>query len=177
MTPEPSDRCTRVLGAPPPRLPKNCRKNGSAKNGDCCCTTVLDAYTLTTAGATRLTTGANDSCIWPTLAGTWVSAAEALAAPNASAAANTATPFTIPVRPTIILTLAAPFDPAEAVPHMPMLLVAGDKDERATTTVQLAELGLRAGSMAELLVLPGRNHTNAITSRAFKQGAISFLSV
>jgi len=26
-------------------------------------------------------------------------------------------------------------------------------------------------------VLPGRNHTNAITSRAFKQGAISFLGV
>jgi pimeloyl-ACP methyl ester carboxylesterase len=72
---------------------------------------------------------------------------------------------------------AEPFDPAEAVPHMPMLLVAGDKDERAITMAQLAELGLRAGSMAEQLVLPGRNHTNAITSRAFKQGAISFLGV
>jgi pimeloyl-ACP methyl ester carboxylesterase len=72
---------------------------------------------------------------------------------------------------------AEPFDPAEAVPHMPMLLVAGDKDERAGTMPQLAELGLRAGSMAEQLVLPGRNHTNAITSRAFKQGAISFLGV
>jgi pimeloyl-ACP methyl ester carboxylesterase len=72
---------------------------------------------------------------------------------------------------------AEPFDPAEAVPHMPMLLVAGDKDERATTMSQLAELGLRAGSMAEQLVLPGRNHSNAITSRAFKQGAISFLGV
>jgi hypothetical protein len=31
--------------------------------------------------------------------------------------------------------------------------------------------------MVEQLVLPGRNHTNAITSRAFKQGAISFLGV
>jgi pimeloyl-ACP methyl ester carboxylesterase len=72
---------------------------------------------------------------------------------------------------------AEPFDPAEAVPHMPMLLVAGDKDERAATMAQLAELGLHAGSMAEQLVLPGRNHTNAITSRAFKQGAISFLGV
>jgi pimeloyl-ACP methyl ester carboxylesterase len=72
---------------------------------------------------------------------------------------------------------AEPFDPAEAVPHMPMLLVAGDKDERAATMPQLAELGLRAGSMAEQLVLPGRTHTNAITSRAFKQGAISFLGV
>jgi hypothetical protein len=31
--------------------------------------------------------------------------------------------------------------------------------------------------MVEQLILPGRNHTNAITSRAFKQGAISFLAV
>lgn len=70
-----------------------------------------------------------------------------------------------------------PFDPAEAVPHMPMLLVAGENDERAATMPQLAELGIRAGSLAEQLVIPGRNHTNAITSRAFKQGAIAFLSV
>jgi pimeloyl-ACP methyl ester carboxylesterase len=72
---------------------------------------------------------------------------------------------------------AEPFDPAEAVPRMPMLLVAGDQDERAATMPQLAELGIRAGSMAEQLTLAGRNHTNAITSRAFKQGAIAFLGV
>jgi pimeloyl-ACP methyl ester carboxylesterase len=72
---------------------------------------------------------------------------------------------------------AEPFDPAEAVPHMPMLLVAGDKDERAGTMPRLADLAARAGSMAEQLVLPGRSHTNAITSRAFKRGAISFLGV
>jgi pimeloyl-ACP methyl ester carboxylesterase len=72
---------------------------------------------------------------------------------------------------------AEPYDPAEAVPHVPMLLVAGDKDERAGTLPQLAELARGAGSMAEQLLLPGRNHTNAITSRAFKQAAISFLGV
>ncbi|HSU47229.1 MAG TPA: alpha/beta fold hydrolase [Arthrobacter sp.] len=72
---------------------------------------------------------------------------------------------------------AEPYDPSEAVPHVPMLLVAGDKDERAATLPRLAELARGAGSMAEQLVLPGRNHTNAITSRAFKQAAISFLSV
>jgi pimeloyl-ACP methyl ester carboxylesterase len=72
---------------------------------------------------------------------------------------------------------AEPYDPAEAVPHVPMLLVAGDKDERAGTLPQLAELARGAGSMAEELLLPGRNHTNAITSRAFKQAAISFLGV
>jgi pimeloyl-ACP methyl ester carboxylesterase len=70
-----------------------------------------------------------------------------------------------------------PYDPAEAVPHMPMLLVAGEKDDRAASMPELAALGAKAGGMVEQLVLPGRNHTNAITSRAFKQGAISFLGV
>ncbi|MDQ0820398.1 pimeloyl-ACP methyl ester carboxylesterase [Arthrobacter sp. V4I6] len=70
-----------------------------------------------------------------------------------------------------------PFDPAEAVPHMPVLLVAGENDERAGSLPDLAALASKAGGMVEQLVLPGRNHTNAITSRAFKQGAISFLGV
>ena len=70
-----------------------------------------------------------------------------------------------------------PFDPAEAVPHMPVLLVAGENDERAGSLPELAALSSKAGATVEQLVLPGRNHTNAITSRAFKQGAISFLGV
>jgi pimeloyl-ACP methyl ester carboxylesterase len=70
-----------------------------------------------------------------------------------------------------------PFDPAEAVPHVPVLLVAGENDERAGSLPELAALASKAGAMVEQLVLPGRNHTNAITSRAFKQGAISFLGV
>jgi pimeloyl-ACP methyl ester carboxylesterase len=70
-----------------------------------------------------------------------------------------------------------PYDPAEAVPHMPMLLVAGENDDRAASMPELAALGAKAGGMVEQLVLPGRNHTNAITSRAFKQGAIAFLGV
>ncbi|MDQ4046438.1 MAG: alpha/beta hydrolase [Actinomycetota bacterium] len=68
-----------------------------------------------------------------------------------------------------------PYDPSEAVPHMPMLLVAGEIDERAASMPQLAELATKAGSTAEQLILPGRNHTNAVTSRAFKQAAIQFL--
>ncbi|XAS66043.1 alpha/beta fold hydrolase [Micrococcaceae bacterium Sec5.7] len=68
-----------------------------------------------------------------------------------------------------------PFDPAEAVPHMPMLLVAGENDDRAASMPELAALGAKAGSMVEQLVLPARSHTNAVTSRAFKQGAIAFL--
>ena len=70
-----------------------------------------------------------------------------------------------------------PFDPAEAVPPMPVLLVAGENDERAASMPELAALGARAGAMVEQLILPARNHTNAVTSRAFKQGAISFLGV
>jgi len=68
-----------------------------------------------------------------------------------------------------------PYDPAEAVPHMPMLLVAGENDERAASMPRLAKLAATSGSMAEQLVLPGRNHTSAITSRAFKQAAVAFL--
>ncbi|PNI09998.1 alpha/beta hydrolase [Arthrobacter sp. AFG7.2] len=70
---------------------------------------------------------------------------------------------------------AEPYDPSEAVPRVPMLLVSGDKDERLSSLPQLAELARNAGSMAEQLILPGRNHTNAVTSRAFKQAAVSFL--
>lgn len=71
---------------------------------------------------------------------------------------------------------AEPYDPTEAVPHVPMLLVAGDQDERIGSLPKLAELAQGAGSMAEQLVLPGRNHTNAVTSRAFKQATIDFLA-
>jgi pimeloyl-ACP methyl ester carboxylesterase len=72
---------------------------------------------------------------------------------------------------------AEPYDPAEAVPHVPMLLVAGDKDERAASLPQLAGLARNSGAMVEEVMLPGRNHTNAVTSRAFKQAAITFLAV
>jgi pimeloyl-ACP methyl ester carboxylesterase len=72
---------------------------------------------------------------------------------------------------------AEPYDPSEAVPHVPMLLVAGDQDECAGSLPQLAKLAEGAGALAEQLTLPGRNHTNAVTSRAFKQAAISFLAV
>jgi pimeloyl-ACP methyl ester carboxylesterase len=72
---------------------------------------------------------------------------------------------------------AEPYDPAEAVPHVPILLVAGDKDERAASLPQLAKLARNAGAMVEEVLLPGRNHTNAVTSRAFKQAAITFLAV
>ena len=65
-----------------------------------------------------------------------------------------------------------PFRPGEAVPAMPLLLVAGDKDTLAATAPRLAELSGRA----DLLLLPGRSHANAVTSRAFKSAAVQFLA-
>ena len=65
-----------------------------------------------------------------------------------------------------------PFNPAEAVPQMPLLLVAGEKDARAATLPELATLSKHA----EILWLPGRTHTNAVTSRAFKSAALDFLN-
>ncbi|ERI39243.2 alpha/beta fold hydrolase [Arthrobacter sp. TES] len=70
-----------------------------------------------------------------------------------------------------------PFDPAEAAPHMPLLLVAGEKDERAGTMPALAEIAGKRGAMVETLVVPGRTHTNVVTSRAFKEAAVEFVAV
>lgn len=70
-----------------------------------------------------------------------------------------------------------PFDPAEAAPHMPLLLVAGGKDERAATMPDLAGIVAARGGTVESLVIPGRTHTNVVTSRAFKEAAVSFLGV
>ncbi|CAM3336290.1 short chain dehydrogenase [Arthrobacter ulcerisalmonis] len=69
-----------------------------------------------------------------------------------------------------------PYDPAKAVPHVPILLVSGDQDERVGALPELAELATAAGATVEQLVLPNRTHTNAVTSRAFKEAAIAFLA-
>lgn len=65
-----------------------------------------------------------------------------------------------------------PYDAAESVPKMPILFVAGERDELAAEMPRLAELN----GHAEILILPARNHFNAITSRAFKQASIEFLA-
>ncbi|TFD62036.1 alpha/beta fold hydrolase [Cryobacterium suzukii] len=63
------------------------------------------------------------------------------------------------------------FEPGASVPARPLLFVTGDRDVLATGTTQLAAL---AGG-SEVLWLPARTHTNAVSSRAFKQAAIEFL--
>ncbi|GAA5229414.1 alpha/beta fold hydrolase [Arthrobacter cryoconiti] len=65
-----------------------------------------------------------------------------------------------------------PFDPTDAVPKMPILLVAGEKDERAVTMGLLAELS----GNAHQHVVSGRTHENTVTSREFKDAAIKFLA-
>lgn len=65
-----------------------------------------------------------------------------------------------------------PFAPEEAVPRMPILLVAGDHDMRAARMHVLAELS----GQAQQHVVPGRTHNNAITSRDFKDATLAFLA-
>lgn len=65
-----------------------------------------------------------------------------------------------------------PFEAAEAVPQQPVLMVSGEKDERVAALEVLKGLV----PSAEVLVIPGRNHVNVVTARAFKQAAIEFLA-
>ncbi|KAD3436310.1 alpha/beta fold hydrolase [Arthrobacter yangruifuii] len=65
-----------------------------------------------------------------------------------------------------------PFSPEAAVPAMPLLLVAGERDDLAATAPALAALS----GQAELVTLPARTHANAVTSRAFKTAAVEFLA-
>ncbi|MFJ4211050.1 alpha/beta fold hydrolase [Paenarthrobacter sp. NPDC089675] len=65
-----------------------------------------------------------------------------------------------------------PFTPYDAVPQSPVLLVAGDRDPLAETMPELAALA----PSHEITWLPSRNHTNAVSSRTFKNAAIKFLS-
>ena len=66
----------------------------------------------------------------------------------------------------------APFRPADNPPQMPVLLMSGDKDDRADDTETMVEML----PDARFVPIPGRNHLNAITSRAFKREVIDFLA-
>ena len=63
------------------------------------------------------------------------------------------------------------FEPGASAPLQPLLFVTGDRDVLATGTAALAALA----ADSETLWLPARTHTNAVSSRAFKQAAIEFL--
>ncbi len=58
-----------------------------------------------------------------------------------------------------------------AVPDVPTLVVAGDKDALAARAAEFAA-GLPRG---EFLSVAGRNHINAVPSQTFRRGAVAFL--
>lgn len=63
------------------------------------------------------------------------------------------------------------FEPADGAPSAPTLLLTGERDDHAPDTASLVPL-LADGRFEPI---PGRNHLNAITSRAFKAAATAFL--
>ncbi|WP_179646508.1 alpha/beta fold hydrolase [Spinactinospora alkalitolerans] len=67
---------------------------------------------------------------------------------------------------------AAPFDPEPAPPGVPLLFVAGERDELASDVESLAA----AVPGAELLRVPRRDHRNAVSAQAFKRSADAFLA-
>lgn len=70
-----------------------------------------------------------------------------------------------------------PYVPASKIPACPVLLVAGDHDDLATTMPELRRLLKEAGTDSSIHWLPGRNHANAVTSREFKEKTVEFFSI
>lgn len=67
------------------------------------------------------------------------------------------------------------YAPAETVPAVPTLVVAGAKDPIADGAEQLAEWVRDAGAPAQFVRIPGRNHVNVLTSREYKQAVLDFI--
>ncbi len=65
-----------------------------------------------------------------------------------------------------------PLDVAQTVPTQPVLLVWGEQDPLGAAREALARLV----PTADVLVVPGRTHVNAVSARAFKQAAVEFLT-
>lgn len=76
----------------------------------------------------------------------------------------------------LLLSIARePFDPGSAVPPVPTLVVAGSRDDIASDADQLAELVRAGGHWARFVTIPGRNHINVLTSRAYKDAVLDAL--
>lgn len=77
----------------------------------------------------------------------------------------------------LLLSLAQdPYDPGSAVPPVPTLVVAGEKDVIAADAAGLAELVRAGGAESEFVSVPGRNHVNVLTSQLYKRSVVEFLS-
>ncbi|OKI15946.1 alpha/beta hydrolase [Nocardiopsis sp. TSRI0078] len=64
-----------------------------------------------------------------------------------------------------------PFDPDPPLTGIPLLLVSGARDALAEGAAELAE---RCGGTH--VEVPGRDHANAVSSRAFRQAVLDFLA-
>ena len=79
--------------------------------------------------------------------------------------------------------VALPYAPLAAelsagrLPAAPVLLVAGDEDSIAADTPLLLESLEAANRPVELLMLPGRDHVNALTSGVFRRAALAHAAV
>lgn len=77
----------------------------------------------------------------------------------------------------LLLSLAEdPYVPKAAVPAVPTLVVAGARDEVASDASQLAELVRHRGAWSRYVEIPGRNHVNVLTARAYKDAVLQALS-
>ncbi|WP_146341472.1 alpha/beta fold hydrolase [Nesterenkonia sp. NBAIMH1] len=65
--------------------------------------------------------------------------------------------------------------PADTVPSVPTLVVAGSKDPAADEAPQLADWVQQMGAPARFEEIPGRNHINVLTSRDYKAAVSRFL--
>ncbi|GEM_PF-76154 len=67
------------------------------------------------------------------------------------------------------------YAPEDAVPSVPTLVVAGEKDPIAAGAQQLADWVRGTGAEAEFVEIPGRNHVSVLTSRDYKRAVLDFL--
>lgn len=72
----------------------------------------------------------------------------------------------------------APFDP-DAIrggqrPHCPILMAVGTEDNVAADAHELYDMVASDNPQNELLLLPGRDHVNALTAGVFRRAALAF---
>lgn len=69
-----------------------------------------------------------------------------------------------------------PYTPAQAIPTQSTLLLNGERDPLGRTAPELVRLLDSHNVPNELVLIPGRNHANTVTSRVFKEETLRFLS-
>ena len=64
--------------------------------------------------------------------------------------------------------------PPGAHPHAPIAVVLGDADTIAADGAELYDMVRGDNPLNRFISLPGRDHVNALTSGAFRRGALTF---